>query len=74
MVECFNRSLLQMLHAYVQEQADWERHLPLVLYAYRTAAHTYTGVSPLELMYGRFPKKPPFLTTLPMTHYHTNPS
>ena len=34
----------------------WERHLPLVLYAYRTAPHTSTGVSPFELMFGRQPK------------------
>ena len=31
MVERFNRTLLQMLRAYVREQADWERFLPLVL-------------------------------------------
>ena len=63
MVECFNRSLLQMLRAYVQDQADWECHLPLVLYAYRTAVHTSTGVSPFELMYGRSPEKSPFPTS-----------
>ena len=62
MVERFNRSLLQMLRAYVQDQADWECHLPLVLYAYRTAVHTSTGVSPFELMYGHSPEKSPFLT------------
>ena len=33
MLERFNHSLLQMLRAYVQEEADWERFLPLVLYA-----------------------------------------
>ena len=38
MVERFNRTLLQMLRAYVREQADWERFLPLVLFAYRTAS------------------------------------
>ena len=60
MVERFNQSLLQMLRAYAQDQADGERHLPLVLYAYRTAVHTSTGVSPFELMYGRSPQKSPF--------------
>ena len=63
MAERFNRSLLQRLHAYVQDQADWECHLPLVLYAYRTAVHTSTGVSPFELMYGRSPEKSPFPTS-----------
>jgi hypothetical protein len=56
MVERFNRSLLQLLRSYVDnEAADWERYLPLVLYAYRTAAHSSTGVSPYMLMFGRQP-------------------
>ena len=53
MVECFNCSLLQMLQAYVQEDADWERFLPLVLYAYCTAVHSSTGFAPFELMFRR---------------------
>ena len=64
MVERFNRSLLQMLRAYVQEEADWERFLPLVLYAYRTAVHSSTGFAPFELMFGRIPQKP-------VVHPHT---
>ena len=32
MVERFNRSLLQLLRAYVDTQSDWEQYLPLVLY------------------------------------------
>ena len=51
-----NRSLLQLLRAYVETQEDWERFLPLVLYAYRTAVHSSTGVSPFELMFGRQPQ------------------
>lgn len=47
MVERFNRSLLQLLRAYVEKEHEWERYLPLVLFAYRTATHTSTGVSPL---------------------------
>ena len=46
MVECFNRSLLQLLRSYVDNKADWEQYLPLVLYIYRTAVHSSTGVSP----------------------------
>ena len=58
MVECFNRSLLQLLRSFVQSEPDWERYLPLVLYAYRTARHTSTGVPPFQLMFGRHPKLP----------------
>ena len=45
MVECFNRSLLQMLRAFVDKNADWERYLPLMLYAYRTAVNSSTGAT-----------------------------
>ena len=60
MVERLNRSLLQLLRTYAQRQDDWEKHLPLVLYAYRTAAHSSTGTSPFQLMYGRQPKSSTF--------------
>ena len=33
LVEHVNRSLLQLLRFYVQSEPDWERYLPLVLYA-----------------------------------------
>ena len=60
MVERFNRSLLQLLRVYVDTQSDWERHLPLALYAYRTAVHASTGVSPHSLMFGRPSHSPLF--------------
>ena len=56
LVEHVNRSLLQLLRAYVEENYEWERYLSLVLYAYRTAVHTSTGVSPFVLMFGREPR------------------
>lgn len=48
MVERFNRSLLQLLRCYVDTEDDWECYLPLVLYAYRTAQHSSTGVSSIS--------------------------
>ena len=59
MVERFNRSLLQLLRTYVEKPHDWEKYLPLVLYAYRTAPHSSTNVSPFMLMYGRQPTSTP---------------
>ena len=41
MVEHFNRSILQMLS---DQEDNWEHYLPLVLYAYRAAQHSSTGV------------------------------
>ena len=60
LVERFNRSLLQMLRSYVETKEQWEKYLPLVLYAYRTAVHSSTGFTPFELMYGRPPQQAPF--------------
>ena len=60
MAERLNRSLLQMLRAFVEKQGDWERYLPLVLYAYRTSVHSSTGVTPFSLMFGRASSKAQF--------------
>jgi len=62
LVERFNRSLLHMLCAYIQQHSDWEQYLPLVLYAYINAIHSSTSVLPFELMFGRCAHKPPLLT------------
>ena len=58
MMEWFNHKLLQLLRAYVDQQNEWEKYLPLALYAYRTSTHTSTSASPFELMFGRQPKDP----------------
>lgn len=55
LVEWFNCSLLQLLCTHTDKQSDWEEHLPLTLYAYRTAIHSSTGVSPHLMMFGREP-------------------
>jgi len=53
LVKRFNCFLLQLLCTYGDKECDWEQHLPLALYAYRTAVHTSTDVSPHVLMFGR---------------------
>lgn len=45
---------------YVSSEGDWESYLSLVLYAYHTASHLTTGVSPFWLMFGRDPKQVTF--------------
>ena len=45
---------------YTETEGDWEEFLPLVLYAYRTAIHSSTHVSPFQLMFGRSLAVTPF--------------
>ena len=53
-VERFNRTLLNMLSAYVTESGlDWDSHLPYLLLAYRSSVHASTGCSPQLMVYGR---------------------
>jgi len=63
MVKRFNCSLLQMLRSYVCDHAEWEQYLPYILFAYRTAVHASTGVSPLKMMFGCPPHQPPLPDT-----------
>jgi hypothetical protein len=54
MVERFNSSLLKMIASYTSSnQQDWDLWLPYVLFAYRTAPHSTTKLSPFTLLYGR---------------------
>ena len=60
MIERFNCFLLQLLHCYVETEDDWEQFLLMLTYAYRTATHSSTNLSPFELMFGRPPCTNPF--------------
>ena len=53
-VERFNRTIQQMLKAFVNENRnDWDDHLPYLCMAYRSTVHDSTGYSPNKLMLGR---------------------
>ncbi len=59
LVERFNRTLLAMLACFVSShQRDWDRFVPLVLFAYRCSAQASVGDSPFFLIYGRDPIVP----------------
>lgn len=54
MVERFNKTLVTMLSAYVNDHhSDWDEHLPYVMMACRTSLHETTGFTPNQLMLGR---------------------
>ncbi len=59
MVEKFNHTFLNMIRNYLSEsQDDWSTHIPLILYAYRTAVNDTTGISPAEALQVRKLKLP----------------
>ena len=53
LVERFNRTIVNMLAMFVQEQQnDWDLYIPWVLFAYRTAVNVSTHYSPFYLLHG----------------------
>ena len=57
LVERMNRTLLNLLHTYtdLEGHGDWEEHLQLLLFAYRTTKHSSTELSPHEVLFGYNP-------------------
>ncbi len=54
MVERFNRTLVAMLSAFVNDDhSNWDEQLPYVLMAYRATEHETTGFTPNICMLGR---------------------
>ncbi|CAI5646298.1 unnamed protein product [Oreochromis niloticus] len=54
LVERFNRTLATQLTILTsRHQRDWDRHLPLVLWSYRTAVQESSQCTPAALMFGR---------------------
>ena len=58
MVERSNRTVIDILSKYTQNEPDWDLRLPLVLFAIRTSDHATTGFSPFKLIYGREARLP----------------
>lgn len=59
LVERFHRTLTDMLAKSVEKNGkDWDKHLPYVLFAYRSCLQQSTGESPFFLLYGRDPRLP----------------
>ena len=53
-VERFNRTLKGILTSYVNDDHnDWDIHLQLALFTFRTSIHRSSGVSPFKAVYGR---------------------
>lgn len=50
LLKWMNRTLLNLLRTYTQEKGDWEEHIQLLLFVYRTTKHSSTGLSPHEIL------------------------
>ena len=55
LVERLNRSLLYLLRTLVEKESDWEEHVQLLLFVYRTTKHSTTNMSPYEILFGQNP-------------------
>ena len=55
LVERMNCSLLNLLHALVKMESDWEEHVQLLLFVYRITKHSITKLSPYEILFGQNP-------------------
>jgi len=55
LVKRMNHSLLTMIRTHVEKDSQWEEHLKLLLFMYRTTKHTTTGLSPYEILFGSNP-------------------
>jgi len=53
LVENKNREIGKQLRFLVEENQDWDKYLPLALWALRTSVSVITGFSSFELLYGR---------------------
>ena len=59
LVERFNQTLKAMLRrTATDEEKDWDKLIPYVLFAYREVPQSSTGFSPFELVYGRAVRGP----------------
>ena len=59
MVERFNSTLKRLLRKLTQDpNAEWDKYLPYILWAYHWMIHKTTGFSPYELLFSREMKMP----------------
>ena len=68
LVERFNNTLAEAISSFVSSnQQDWDVYIPTIQFAYRTSPSVSTGDSPFYLLYGREPRLPPDVSSLPAT-------
>ena len=58
LVEKFNSTITNVLLKSVHVNVEWDKQLPMLLFAYRTTIQKSTRESPFFLLYGRDPHLP----------------
>uniref|UniRef100_A0A671LWW9 Integrase catalytic domain-containing protein n=1 Tax=Sinocyclocheilus anshuiensis TaxID=1608454 RepID=A0A671LWW9_9TELE len=72
--ERINRTLKTAIRAYVgDKQTSWDRYIPQICFALRTAPHESTGFSPARMLYGRELATPLDHLIQPPTDYLNDP-
>jgi transposase InsO family protein len=57
LVECFNKTLKQMLKKVIERDGrNWKQLLPHLMFSVRAVPQASTGFSPFEFLYGRRPR------------------
>ena len=52
--EATNSTILDLLRSYtIENQANWDQHLPLLQFAYNNTPHSATQKTPFEIVYGK---------------------
>ena len=66
-VERYNKTLVERISLLLEQedQKDWEKWIPQVLFDYHSTTHSSTGFTPFQLHYGRQPRSPFATLTLP---------
>ena len=52
-IERYNRILLAVIRCFIEDQQEWDEHLPLLSMAIRSTVNRSTGCTPNQLMLGR---------------------
>jgi hypothetical protein len=57
--ERLNQTVIKMIKTFINDQhSNWDELLPAIEFAYNTATHATTGMTPYFMMFGRNPKCP----------------
>ena len=73
-----NNTILDLLRLYtIENQTNWDQHLPLLQFAYNNTTHFATQKAPFEIIYGKKLPNPiiTFISDVPaantLAHNHT---